>query len=187
MAAETSLYLIALVPDAALRARIKSLKEEVKRRFGASHALKSPAHITLQMPFRRPETFEAEMFQSLESLASRQGVLELPLKGFGCFPPRVLFVKVENHEAVRKLHRQLQKVLHEDLGFGEQEPGFRFHPHMTIATRDLTGEAFRQAWPEFADRGFEAIFQVKSLFLLRHNGKTWDCHREFPFPGVETG
>jgi 2'-5' RNA ligase len=187
MAAEKSLYLIALVPDADLRSRIRSLKEEMKQRFGAKHALKSPAHITLQMPFRRPASFESELFESLESLAHRQGVFELPLKGFDCFPPRVLFVKVENQEAVRKLHRQLQKILKEALGFGELERRFRFHPHMTIATRDLTQEAFQEAWPEFAKRGFEALFQVKSLFLLKHNGKTWDCYREFPFGGVETG
>ena len=187
MTSEKSLYLIALVPDEDLRAGIRSLKEEMKRRFGASHALKSPAHITLQMPFRRPSSFEPELCQSLESLANRQGVFELPLKGFDCFPPRVLFVKVQNQQAVQSLHSQLQKVLKETFGFSEQELGFRFHPHMTIATRDLTQEAFRKAWPEFADRTFEAIFQVKSLFLLKHNGKTWDCHREFPFQGVVTG
>lgn len=187
MAAEKSLYLIALVPDAALRARIRSLKEEMKQRFGASHALKSPAHITLQMPFRRPVSLEPELFQSLESLANRQGAFKLPLKGFDCFPPRVLFVKVQNQEAVKKLHSQLQKVLKEAFGFSERELGFRFHPHLTIATRDLTEEAFREAWPEFSVRSFEAIFQVKSLFLLKHNGKTWDCQREFPFSGAETG
>ena len=186
MAAPKSLYLIALVPGVDLRARIRLLKEEMKRRFGALHALKSPAHITLQMPFRRPESFEPELIQSLESLASQQVAFELPLKGFGCFPPRVLFVKVQNQEAILKLHSQLQKVLQQELGFNKQERGFRFHPHMTIATRDLTEEAFAEAWPEFSKRPFEAKFGVTSLFLLKHNGKTWDLYREFPFQEVGT-
>lgn len=181
MAAQKSLYLIALVPDADLRARIRVLKEEMKHRFGASHALKSPAHITLQMPFRRPESFEPELNQALESLALKQTGFELSLTGFDCFPPRVLFVKVQNQEPVIKLHSHLQNALQEELGFSNQERGFRFHPHMTIATRDLTEEAFLEAWPEFSRRSFEATFTVKSLFLLKHNGKTWDLYREFAF------
>ena len=178
-----ALYLIALVPDPELRDRIRSLKEEMKERFGASHALKSPAHITLQMPFRRAESFEPALVQTLKSLALQQQVFEIPLNGFDCFPPRVLFVRVGNQEAITKLHSRLQKVLKEDLGFSRQEQGFRFHPHMTIATRDLTEESFLQAWPEFAKRTFDAGFVVKSLFLLKHNGKHWDFFREFPFQG----
>ncbi|MEJ2584098.1 MAG: 2'-5' RNA ligase family protein, partial [Robiginitalea sp.] len=103
MAAEKYLYLIALVPGAELRTRIRSLKEEMKRRFGSSHAMKSPAHITLQMPFRRPEAFEDGLIQSLEMFGREQPVFDLPLQGFDCFPPRVLFVKVENQEAVAAL------------------------------------------------------------------------------------
>lgn len=184
MAPEKSLYLIALVPDADLRARIRSLKEEMKQRFGASHALKSPAHITLQMPFRRPASFEPELNRALESLAGEQAVFELSLNGFDCFPPRVLFVKISNPDPVSHLHSQLQKALKEDLGFSQGERGFRFHPHMTIATRDLTAEAFREAWPEFSGRSFEASFRVKRLSLLKHNGKTWDVYMEFPFEGA---
>lgn len=178
------LYLIALVPGPELRDRVRSLKEEMKQRFGASHALKSPAHITLQMPFRREESFEPEIVKTLKSLALQQEVFEIPLSGFGCFPPSVLFVGVGNREAVTKLQRRLQKTLKEDLGLSSRERGFRFHPHMTIATRDLTEESFLRAWPEFGKRTFDAVFAVKSLFLLKHNGKNWDLYREFPFQGV---
>lgn len=184
MAPERSLYLIALVPDAALRARVRALKEEMKQRFGASHALKSPAHITLQMPFRRPASFEPDLSRALESLSGGQPVFELSLNGFDCFPPRVLFVKIGNPDPVTQLHSKLQQVLKQDLGFSQGERGFRFHPHMTIATRDLTEGAFREAWPEFSNRSFEASFPVKSLSLLKHNGKTWDIYREFPFEGA---
>ena len=186
MAVKKSLYLIALVPEVELRSRIRSLKEEMKHRFGASHALKSPAHITLQMPFRRPESFESEMTKALESFALRQACFELPLNGFDCFPPRVLFVKVAHQGAVIELHRQLQDTLEKELRLSIQERGARFHPHMTIATRDLTEEAFLEAWPEFSRRSFDAVFPVRSLFLLKHNGKAWEVYREFLFQGAES-
>jgi hypothetical protein len=52
---------------------------------------------------------------------------------------------------------------------------------MTIATRDLTEKAFEKAWPEYRPRIFQAGFIVKSLFLLKHNGKFWEINREFLF------
>jgi len=186
MAAQKSLYLIALVPEVELRSRIRSLKEEMKHRFGASHALKSPAHITLQMPFRRPESFESELNEAMESFALRQSCFELSLNGFDCFPPRVLFVKVENQGEVIELHRQLQNTLENELHLSKQERGSRFHPHMTIATRDLTEEAFLEAWPEFSRRPFDAVFPVRSLFLLKHNGKAWEVYRVFRCLGAES-
>jgi 2'-5' RNA ligase len=42
-----ALYFIALLPPAGLRADIETLKEEMHRRFGARHALKAPAHLTI--------------------------------------------------------------------------------------------------------------------------------------------
>ena len=136
------------------------------------------------MPFRRQEAFEPALVQTLKSLACQQQVFRVPLTGFDCFPPRVLFVKVGNQEAITELYNRLQKVLKEDLGFRQHEQGFRFHPHMTIATRDLSEGSFLRAWPEFAKRTFDDGFVVKSLFLLKHNEKKWQLFREFPFQGV---
>ena len=179
------LYLIALVPGPGLRERVRSLNEEMRDRYGASHALKSPAHITLQMPFRRVVSEEPTLIKTLKTFASGQKPLKVRLSGFDCFPPRVLYVKIVNPELLAPLHKDLQEVLRKELGFPGKESNFRFHPHMTIATRDLTEEAFHEAWHEFSGRGFEATFEVRSLFLLKHNGRTWDLFREFPFKGID--
>ena len=176
-----SLYLIALVPGPGLRDRVRSLKEEMRDRYGASHALKSPAHITLQMPFRMDGPEETALIKTLRTFASGQESFKIRLSGFDCFPPRVLYIKIDNPRLLFPLHSDLQEMLRQEPGFPGKESHFRFHPHMTLATRDLTEESFHKAWHEFSGRDFEAIFQVHSLFLLKHNGKTWDCFREFPF------
>ncbi|MGI9546013.1 MAG: 2'-5' RNA ligase family protein [Flavobacteriaceae bacterium] len=180
-ATSNQLYLIALIPDEELCNRVRFLKEEMKSRFSSSHALKSPAHITLQMPFRKSENLEADMVQSLEKFAVKENAFQLNLEGFDCFPPRVLFIKILEHEPVKTLQRQLQYVLSNDLDFSEKELTKKILPHMTIATRDLSEEAFQTAWPEFQKRQFKATFQVQSLFLLKHNGKYWDILNEFSF------
>lgn len=175
------LYLIALVPDQGLREDIKTLKEEMKSRFNAAHALKSPAHLTLQMPFHRSEKQEPQLLQCLDGLGLKQQAFEIQLSGFDCFPPNVLFVRVLNHHPIIELHDKLKKALTESLGFEAKKLTQKVHPHMTIATRDLTEASFNEAWSEFKSRTFEASFPAKSIFLLRHNGKTWDLIREFPF------
>jgi len=175
------LYLIALVPHEELRADVRKLKQEIKDRFDASHALKAPAHITLQMPFRRDEEFEETLTVELEQFAARQETFEVKINGFDAFPPRVLFLKIENHQPIAVLHADLQPVLKENLGFSDKEIMDRFHPHMTIATRDLSKKMFHKAWPEFKERTFRASFTADSLHLLKHNGKHWNLYREFEF------
>lgn len=177
------LYLIALLPDEALRERVKGLKEEMKSRYGAAHALKSPAHITLLMPFRWPESAAASLEQTLEVFACTRQPFEINLCGFDCFAPRVLFVKVTPHGPITGLQAELRKRLAQKPGFPTGKEEVAFHPHMTIATRDLSEAAFHRAWVEFSERPFRASFTADRLFLLRHNGKTWDIHKAFSFGG----
>ncbi len=181
MPLQKNLYFIALIPNNELKDRIKELKEEMKERFNSKHALNSPAHITLQMPYRRSENEENNMIQFLEDFAKHQKPFHVDLKGFGCFTPRVLFVKVYCHAPIIQLHMTLKEVLKNQLDFKEKDITTNIHPHMTTATRDLSKLEFHKAWPEFENRVFEASFEAKSLFLLKHNGKFWDINREFLF------
>lgn len=175
------LYFIALIPHEMLREEIKQLKEEMKERFNAKHALKSPAHITLQMPFKWKEEEENRLISSLEKFATGQSSFTATLNGFGHFSNRVIYVNVEKPKPIISLHAQLKGILVNELSFQKHEITADIHPHMTIATRDLSKPAFREAWPEFQQREFQGSFLVKSLFLLKHNGKHWDVYREFPF------
>jgi len=177
------LYFIALVPGPELREQVRLLKLVMKDRFHASHALKAPAHITLQMPFRREQEFEKQLISCLKSFSLQQHRFMVRLNGFDAFPPRVLFVKVENHIPIAELHQSLQLILREQLEFNTGELQQRFHPHMTIATRDLSKPNFKKAWKVFKGRDFEAAFEANELCLLKHNGQNWDMYKTFGFAG----
>lgn len=176
-------YFIALVPESPLRETIDDFKKEIKAGVGAAHALKSPAHITLQMPFHWLESEEHLLEKCLREFAARQASQTVHLNGFDCFAPRVIFVKVEDHLPLQQLQYDLKKELVSQLGFPNPHPDPKFHPHMTIATRDLNVSDFQAAWEAFQSRSFRASFNTRSLFLLKHNGKTWDLFMEFPFHG----
>lgn len=175
------LYFISLVPPSPLRDRIKSLKEEMKNRFDAKHALKALAHITLQMPFRREESFEQTMIHELATFASTQHPFNVNLLGFDCFEPRVIFVKIIDHSPIKNLYNSLHIMLTDKLQFEPEKLKTDIHPHLTIATRDLKEKAFYKAWEEFKNRDFVDQFIANSITLLKHNGRYWEIYREFLF------
>jgi 2'-5' RNA ligase len=176
-----SLYFIALIPHRDIREKVLELKEEMKERFKAGHALKSPAHITLQKPFERFPEEDTGLKEVLRLFASSQHSFTVDFNGFGSFAPRVIYIKITNPEPVLLLHSRLNRVLLAELHFTRGEIMKDVQPHITIATRDLTPAAFNEAWPEIKDRQFSASFNVHSIFLLKHNGRNWDILEEFPF------
>ena len=179
-----NLYFIAIVPDGAIRQKVKALKEEMKARFNAKHALKSPAHITLIPPFKRDQTHENFLCDNLSQFATEQESIKVELSGFRSFPPRVIYIDVRHPDQIKNIHSSLCHKLLTNMLFHPDELKSKLHPHMTIATRDLTKEAYNQAWLEFEKRAFSENFQVKSLFLLKHNGKFWDIFKEFEFQAI---
>jgi 2'-5' RNA ligase len=175
------LYFIALIPHGGLREEIREIKERMRDEYDAGHALRSPAHITLQMPFKRRPAEEDLISVALAGFALKEKPFRVDLEGYGSFPPRVIYIRVSNPEPVRALHARLRKMLLDGLGFGQHEVTKELQPHMTVATRDLTKTAFSEAWPVMQKEEFTGGFRAESIFLLKHNGRNWDILREFPF------
>src|SRR5690554_2794875 len=100
------MYFIALLPPAEIEAEINALKLEVKEQFGAKHTLKLPAHITLLAPFKMAEEMEGRLLQLLEEVARETTSFNIFIAEFGCFPPRVIFLKINNHQPVIDLHHR---------------------------------------------------------------------------------
>jgi 2'-5' RNA ligase len=175
------LYFIALVPHRELGEKIHKIKERMKAEFGAEHALKSPAHITLQMPFKRSSEDETFISETLRRFVTGEKCFTVDLDGFGAFAPRVIFIKISKPEPVMALYSRLKEVLMTELQFGPAEIMKDVQPHITVATRDLTKEAFNEAWTKLPKEEFKASFDVHSAFLLKHNGRNWDILEEFPF------
>lgn len=179
--ASQNLYFIALIPPSEIREHVMLLKNEMKDSYGAAHALKSPAHITLVMPFKRQEAEENLLFRSLKNFATEIQAFPIQLEDFDAFPPRVIFIKVLNHQPLIEFRQKLVQKLKTESGFTQEEIGSRFHPHMTIATRDLPEEQFVLANREFLKRKFNAGWTADSISLLKHQGERWEIFKDFGF------
>jgi 2'-5' RNA ligase len=172
-----NMYFIALLPDDALLDKVRLLKEHFRDTYGPEHALKTPAHITLQRPFRRSAEVEPELFYILHKIGEGYRSFPVTLNGYGRFDKRVIYLQVVQQPLLTELQQALRKeMLHAVLGL--KEVGDQFHPHMTIAHRDLSRAVFDQAWPELAGKEFYACFEANRLVIFRHNGVFWQIIRE---------
>lgn len=177
-----SRYFIALVPPQPVFDDIVELKKYMAGNYNSKGALRSPPHITLQMPFMWPVKKDELLFETLTQFAGEQKKIEVELCNFSAFKPRVLFIDVVRKLDLQHLYDNLSYTLHRKLAiFNSTHKNNGFVPHITIAFRDLKREQFEKAWGEFSVKSFSANFTVQNICLLKHNKKEWELYKQFPF------
>lgn len=179
----SQLYFIALLPDEIISAEVTAFKRYMQAHFGAAHALRSPPHLTLFPPFQWAPSREAELENALVAFSAQQQALTLRLKGFNCFAPRVIYVDVVPNEALSALQRALLRHLARTVRL-EDKRAQRFHPHITIAHRDLSEAMFEPAWAHFSTVPYERACLIEALTLLKLQEGRWVVWRLCDF---ETG
>ncbi|MDZ7808755.1 MAG: RNA 2',3'-cyclic phosphodiesterase [Gracilimonas sp.] len=174
------LYFVALIPPNPLREQIQQLKLEVAEEFQSSHSLNAPPHITLISPFRVSEEHVSRLHSILEVYAQGNKPFQVHLKGFATFPPKVIFIDVKISEALKQFQQKIENMIRaeEDFGYNYQERAF--HPHVTLAFKDLSKENFYNAWDEFKERDIEETFLTDHIYLLKHNGEVWEVSDTYP-------
>ncbi|MEM9897037.1 MAG: 2'-5' RNA ligase family protein [Bacteroidota bacterium] len=170
-----SRFFIAILPPETIQREITDFKEEIARDFKSSHALKSPPHITLLMPFRWKTAKSEQLITTVNELNLQVAPFEIKLRDFDFFDPRVVFVAVEKTEELVSLQKRVITTcrynLKIDLGNYRDLP---FHPHVTIGFRDLKKEEFFKAKEVFRKRQYEARFTCERMSLLKHDGEQWE-------------
>lgn len=180
--AEKNRYFLAIIPPLPIREKVMEVKAYFRDHFNCKAPLRSPAHITLHMPFTFKEGKEAELVEKLKNMVDSQQTFDLTLNGFGAFAPRTIYVTVEDSAPLISFQKDLTQFAKRELGlFNTNYKDQGYHPHITVAFRDLKKALFPQTWSEFKDQEFSATFEVSSFWLLKHDGKNWQPHTEFSF------
>lgn len=173
-------YFIAVIPPSPVVEEAQSLKEYFRDKYHSKAALNSPPHITLHMPFLWNEEKEKKLISKLQDFARRWDPIKICLDNFAAFPPRVIFINVTDSDALEHLQKNLHSFFKRELDiFNANYQDRPFHPHLTLAFRDLKKAAFHLAWQEFANKEYKAEFMADKIALLKHNGKGWDVLKEF--------
>jgi len=169
-----NMYSIALVLPAEINDEILKWKLFMKDHFDCVVALRSPAHITLVPPFWMIDALENKLEDSISQFSQNQAPLELNLENFSAFKPRVIYVDVVPTQPLQTMHDQLRDYLMAGNLFPIRKEDRPFHPHVTVATRDLGKKAFNEAWEIFKKKNYKASCRVDGISLLKHNQKNWD-------------
>jgi len=175
-----SRYFIALVPEGKLHEEVMAMKEHMAKKFRSKAGMRSPPHITLHMPFKFKDKDEDRLKHKL-SVLSKEKQIKTALSGFGAFPPRVIYIRVELNEDLYDLWTKIVAVTRKDLGLDNADyKSLGFIPHMTLAFRDLKREMFHKAWAEYSEKSFEREFPVNKIALLKQDEEGWNVLEEFP-------
>lgn len=175
-----ALYFIAIVPPPPVYEEAMRQKEYFKLKYNSKASLNSPPHITLHMPFKKKEKNEGLWIEALHEFFDSRNPFPLSLVNYSSFPPRVIFITVGPNAALANLQYELTRFCRVSLNlFNSNYRDLPFHPHLTLAFRDLKKSNFDSAWMEFKEKRFVAEFVVDKVFLLKHSGKSWLIHHQF--------
>lgn len=173
-------YFVALIPPSPVFEEAQKLKEYFREKYNSKAALNAPPHITLHMPFMWNEQKEARLIANLGDFSRRWDPIKICLDNFGSFPPKVIFINVTDSDALDALQRNLHRYFKRELDiFNANYQDKPFHPHLTLAFRDLRKSQFPLAWNEFSTMEYKAEFMADKIALLKHNGKHWEVLKEF--------
>lgn len=174
------LYLIALLPPAEVTNQINNVKQAFSEKYLCYKALRTLPHLTLIPPIQADAYFETHLL-SLEHWITQQQAFAISLRNFSFFKnPQhpVVFIDVLKNAQLNELYAGLRKQLKRYLPVAAETPPF--HPHFTVGYRDIPPQKFPEIMKDYAMQRFQADFDIKAVYLLKHNTREWKVFHEFP-------
>ena len=176
------LYFVAIIPPEPLVSKIREMKLVACHNFQSCAAMKSPPHITLHMPFRWKKKKEEKLFTFFKEFQADVSAFKVEVNGVDHFGDRVIYLSIAANSMMMHLQSTLVKSMKRELNlFNAQYKGKAFHPHITLAFRDLKKHHFEPAISHFKSMGLLESFQSDCYTLLKHDGNQWHSFREYVY------
>src|SRR3982751_3986990 len=141
-AMSAKMYFLAILAPHVVNLKVLEWKYYMREHFGCVVAMRSPAHITLVPPFWMDEELEVRLRQDVEDFSSQQTPFKVELEDFDAFKPKVIFLHVKPADQLAKLKMGLETNLLSKETYPIKLESRPFHPHITIANRDLLRKDF---------------------------------------------
>lgn len=174
-----ALYFVAIVIPEPIASEVRVLQEYIAAHFESKAALRSPPHITLVPPFSAEESQIDHLSKTIRSLAgTMRSDVQIDLDGFGKFGKRVVFVHIKPNSALTDIAALTSEALR-DNGFAIKEEHREYHPHVTVAFKDLKPVMFDQVWSYLSAMEMKHTFAAHSLALLSLQEGSWRIMKTF--------
>ena len=168
------MYFIAIVLPPDLNEKVLKYKNLMLEKYNCKVGLKSPAHITLLPPFWLEEEKQEQLTVDINSLSNGVKPFIISTNNFSAFRPKTIFIATVPNEQLNQLKMAADEFFRHNSFYKIKVDTRPFHPHITIATRDLYKKSFHEIWPWFAEKKFEEEWTAGGISVLKHNKKNWD-------------
>lgn len=173
-----NLYFIAILLPEPVSSDVTAFKKDFAKHYNSSRALRVMPHITLKAPFKLDDDEHTSLVSWFNTLSVTISVFQAELKNFGFFENGrnpVIFVKPALSVPLQELQQYIADSFYKafpglPVALSEKD----FHPHITIAYRDLEKDSFKKAWKKYEHLSYKAAFKVTDFHLLQHNGRQWN-------------
>jgi len=166
-------YFLAIIPSVHVQEHCLDLKNEIKEKYQVKYALKSPAHVTLKMPFSYNEAKEKDLISKLSIFLSTAQPFSVNVGGVGVFGRRVIYLKIQKTEPLVKLQQELKVFCRRELNLVEELSDRNFEPHMTVAYKDLKEQYIEPILELVKKGGLDEMCLVDRVHLLKRVEGTW--------------
>ena len=173
-------YFLAIVIPQPLFDKVEAVKQKLFEQHGLRGALRSPAHITLHRPFEWKEEKENVLIERLKAFNFNHNFC-VELNNFSFFEPRVIYVDVLPNNDLLTLQDALKTHAKKELKLFNEVNDLRgYHPHVTVASRDLKKPMFYELKTNFENQKLSGTFNCIDFSLLKLE-KKWEVLQTFSF------
>ena len=174
------LKLIAVMPPEPVFSEIIRKQQYIADSWGPRHALRTPPHITLIPPISLTSGEAGWLYGMAEALSGMFPPFKITLKDYGSFKPRVIFINLLSSPPLKDLQETWFEAVQAKMPIVlEKYPDRPFHPHLTLAHKDVTRPQFEQIWRFYETKKYDAIFPVNEFCILMHNEEGWVVERRY--------
>lgn len=175
-------YFIALIPHEAVSGEVTGFKNDFAANYKSSKALRTMPHITLKAPFKLEAREHNNLLQWFSGIRPMAEAFTVELEDFGSFNNKnnpVIYVKPVMTPVLERLQKSIITAFEHSypkisIPYTERT----FHPHMTIAFRDLTPEQYDRAMDVYQHKKYSAAFRADRFYLLQHDDEKWNVIAE---------
>ncbi len=127
------------------------------------------------------EELEEQLKTDTQAFAENQGSFKIELQDFDAFRPKVIFLHVKPTTRLTNLQSELENYLTLREKYPLKQESRPFHPHITIANRDLLRIDFPVAFEYFRKISYTKAFEATDIALLKHVNGEWKVEKRFAF------
>jgi len=181
---DKQLKLIAIVLPEPLFSFVRDEQNYIASTWGPRQALRVPPHITLIPPLSVGEAESNDLKSIATEVASHRKPFLLKIHGYDTFSPRVIFLKPNLTYELGLLYTNLRDMVLPRIPQAmNRYPDESFHPHITLAYRDLTPDQFREMWKYFKPRKAKYSVEINQFSILNNTEEGWVVESTYELNG----